>query len=178
MKSSKCGRYDLFYVQPSLVSRDWARPYEDNLRECKDATIINIRGVLPRSICGTYFRNGPGVFFKGGSDPFSRIRVAHPFDGDGAVLSIKFNSSDQAKFRIRFVQTAECVPCACHCDCEGQLSDTPLSSAQSIILNTAGMLQSSVASDGCHEELLERTSVGGSQRTCWMFLPGMQPTSL
>lgn len=88
--------------------------------EVKDATPINVHGELPRSVCGTYFRNGPGVFYKGGSDMTLGSRVAHPFDGDGAVISIKFDSSEQAEFRARLVQTAEYVPSDCHCAWTGR----------------------------------------------------------
>lgn len=108
---------DVVHEASAMLSRDWARPYEDNLREFKDPTTITVHGELPRSICGTYLRNGPGVFYKGDSNSSPRTRVAHPFDGDGAVISIKFDGGEKAEFRARFVQTAECAPWPCHCVC-------------------------------------------------------------
>lgn len=112
----------------TTLFRDWMRPYQQNLKEFKNATNIRIQGELPRSICGTYLRNGPGIFYQGtagsqdGKKHFMPMTaVAHPFDGDGAVVSVKFDGSAEAQFRVRFVETAEYVTsCPCvHFDGKG-----------------------------------------------------------
>ena len=53
---------------------------------------------LPKDLCGTYFRNGPGKFQEGQS------KVVHELDGDGFVLALTFQDG-RVCVRHRLVQT-------------------------------------------------------------------------
>ena len=60
-------------------------------------------GQIPLGLRGTLYRNGPGRLERGG------IHVGHWFDGDGAILAVYFNLSEQqgsASAIYRYVQTA------------------------------------------------------------------------
>ncbi|EFN55590.1 hypothetical protein CHLNCDRAFT_134121 [Chlorella variabilis] len=59
-------------------------------------------GRVPNELHGTLFRNGPGKFTVGTD------KVAHPYDGDGLILSITFRDG-RAFFHSHFVRTAEYV---------------------------------------------------------------------
>lgn len=56
---------------------------------------------LPKSLVGTYYRNGPAKYTVG-SD-----QVQHPFDGDGMILGVTFYGDGTAFVRYRFVRTAK-----------------------------------------------------------------------
>lgn len=61
---------------------------------------LAIEGSIPAALRGTFYRNGPGLFERGGQ------RYRHPFDGDGLVHAYRF--TDQGvSHRARFVRTAK-----------------------------------------------------------------------
>lgn len=62
------------------------------------ACIMQVTGTIPPELCGTYYRNGPGLHVT--NPRYSR----HTLDGDGMVLSIAFKDG-KAFFRNRFVRT-------------------------------------------------------------------------
>lgn len=91
-----------FPVVPSGLSYrrdDWQRGYESQEGEF-DYWLEpgEITGQLPADLQGTLFRNGPGRFTIG-SEP-----IAHPFDGDGMVCKIVFESG-RVHFSNRYVRT-------------------------------------------------------------------------
>lgn len=58
-----------------------------------------LEGHLPIDLAGTLYRNGPARLERGDD------RVGHWFDGDGAVLAVKF-SGGQAQATYRYVESA------------------------------------------------------------------------
>ena len=77
--------------------QDWQKGYESQLKET-DYWIENIEGEIPPELNGTLFRNGPGLTDVNGQ------AIAHPFDGDGAIVKIAFKNG-RAHFSNRFVRT-------------------------------------------------------------------------
>jgi all-trans-8'-apo-beta-carotenal 15,15'-oxygenase len=76
----------------------WHKAFADPAPEFP-TTILAIRsGAIPPGICGTLYRNGPGRLERGGE------RVGHWFDGDGAILAVKF-ANGAATGVYRYVQT-------------------------------------------------------------------------
>jgi all-trans-8'-apo-beta-carotenal 15,15'-oxygenase len=62
-------------------------------------TQLQVRwGKIPDGLSGTLYRNGPGRLERGGQ------RVGHWFDGDGAILAVKF-AGGAASGVYRYVQT-------------------------------------------------------------------------
>ncbi len=44
---------------------------------------LHVEGQLPSDLCGTLYRNGPGLFEVGG------VPYAHPFEADGAITALR-----------------------------------------------------------------------------------------
>ncbi|HEY6874323.1 MAG TPA: carotenoid oxygenase family protein [Geobacteraceae bacterium] len=79
---------------------DAARPYlglATTLREEHDYE-ARVEGAVPAELRGTLYRNGPGLFDRGG------LRKRALFDGDGMVQSFRFHD-DGVRYRNRFVRT-------------------------------------------------------------------------
>lgn len=85
----------------SYTRQDWQRGYESQRQESA-YWIDEIEGEIPPELCGTLFRNGPGLFEIEGSP------IKHPFDGDGMICAIAFTEG-RAYFRNRFARTAAFV---------------------------------------------------------------------
>ena len=64
--------------------------------ECDRA--VAVTGRLPTALAGTLYRNGPGLFERGG------VRKRHLLDGDGYVQAITLKDGE-ASYRTRFVKT-------------------------------------------------------------------------
>jgi all-trans-8'-apo-beta-carotenal 15,15'-oxygenase len=76
----------------------WHKAFADPAPEFP-TTILTIQsGKIPPGIFGTLYRNGPGRLERGGE------RVGHWFDGDGAILAVKF-ADGAASGAYRYVQT-------------------------------------------------------------------------
>lgn len=76
----------------------WMKSFQ-NIKEYHIPTQLKIiHGSVPRNIHGTYYKCGPGEFYKYDSS------VAHPFDGDGYVSSYHFHSG-KVYYMSRFVNT-------------------------------------------------------------------------
>jgi all-trans-8'-apo-beta-carotenal 15,15'-oxygenase len=83
---------------------DAARPYlglATTLREEYDYD-ASIEGKLPHDLQGTLYRNGPGLFDRGG------MRKRNILDGDGMVQSFRFDGG-RCRYRNRFVRTRKFV---------------------------------------------------------------------
>jgi all-trans-8'-apo-beta-carotenal 15,15'-oxygenase len=79
---------------------DEARPYlglATSLREEHSYEAI-VEGVIPDEIRGTLYRNGPGLFDRGG------MRKRNLLDGDGMIQSFRFHDGG-VHYRNRFVRT-------------------------------------------------------------------------
>jgi all-trans-8'-apo-beta-carotenal 15,15'-oxygenase len=64
--------------------------------------VPRVEGVLPPALRGTLYRNGPGLFDRGGG----RKRML--LDGDGMIQAYQFRNG-QVRFRTRFVRTKKYV---------------------------------------------------------------------
>ena len=83
---------------------DAERPYlglATSLREEHDYE-ARVEGVIPAGLRGTFYRNGPGLFDRGG------IRKRALFDGDGMVQAFLFHDGG-VRYRNRFVRTSKFV---------------------------------------------------------------------
>jgi all-trans-8'-apo-beta-carotenal 15,15'-oxygenase len=87
---------DTFSQGKPLWSRSIAQPAVEF-----GPTLLPIHsGQIPRTLRGTLYRNGPGRLERSGQ------RVAHWFDGDGAILAVHFTEQG-AMGLYRYVQTQE-----------------------------------------------------------------------
>jgi carotenoid cleavage dioxygenase-like enzyme len=77
----------------------WARAVLPPGVEFPPTELTVLSGSIPPGIRGSLYRNGPARLQRG------KRRVGHWFDGDGAVLGVRF-TSDKAIGTYRFVQTA------------------------------------------------------------------------
>jgi all-trans-8'-apo-beta-carotenal 15,15'-oxygenase len=91
------GKQTATYATHSYSREDWQRGY-NSLKEEFDYWIEDVDGKVPSDLCGTLFRNGPGLLDINGE------RLHHPFDGDGMICAISFKNG-RAHFRNRFVRT-------------------------------------------------------------------------
>jgi all-trans-8'-apo-beta-carotenal 15,15'-oxygenase len=57
-----------------------------------------IEGTIPRELCGSLYRNGPGLFERGG------VRKPHLLDGDGLIQRLSF-ANGRAHYQNAFVRT-------------------------------------------------------------------------
>ena len=78
--------------------QDWASAYCNVEKELSDLELQASQGQIPKELCGTLFRNGPGRLERAGQ------WVHHPFDGDGMIASMHFQNG-KASFSNRFVRT-------------------------------------------------------------------------
>src|SRR6266540_2846306 len=81
---------------------DAARPYlglATSLREEYDYE-ARVEGRIPSELRGTFYRNGPGLFDRGG------LRKRNLLDGDGLVQAFRFHERG-VHYRNRFVRTAK-----------------------------------------------------------------------
>ena len=63
---------------------------------------VSVEGKIPAALRGVFFRNGPGLFERGGQ------RYQHWFDGDGLVNAWRFTDSG-VSHQARFVRTEKFV---------------------------------------------------------------------
>lgn len=79
---------------------DASRPFlglATSLREEHDYEAV-VEGELPAGLRGTLYRNGPGLFDRGG------LRKRHLIDGDGMLQAFRFHDTG-VRYRNRFVRT-------------------------------------------------------------------------
>ncbi|KAG0051386.1 hypothetical protein BGZ83_003809 [Gryganskiella cystojenkinii] len=60
---------------------------------------VDIKGILPKDLVGTFFRNGPG------NNSVGSTKLTHPIDGDGLVVALTFPGDGHVHFNSRFVQS-------------------------------------------------------------------------
>lgn len=76
----------------------WGKSLAKPASEFGAAPLAIRSGALPQALRGTLYRNGPARFGRGG------IPIGHWFDGDGAVLAVRFTENG-ATATYRFVKT-------------------------------------------------------------------------
>ena len=62
-----------------------------------------VKGEIPNGLRGVLYRNGPGLFDRGG------LRKRCLIDGDGMVQMFRFDGDGTVHFRNRFVRTAKFI---------------------------------------------------------------------
>ena len=82
----------------SLSTPLWNKALAAPAPEFPPTQLPLLAGAIPPGLCGTLYRNGPGRLERAGQ------RVGHWFDGDGAILAVKF-ADGAASGVYRYVQT-------------------------------------------------------------------------
>jgi all-trans-8'-apo-beta-carotenal 15,15'-oxygenase len=86
-------------TSPQLTTKPlWNQALAQPAPEFPKTSLPIVSGAIPNGLCGTLYRNGPARLERGGK------RVGHWFDGDGAILAIKF-ADGAASGVYRYVQT-------------------------------------------------------------------------
>lgn len=89
-------------VQTLNIANDktpkWFKCLKRPVKEFPGTSLSVLQGVLPAELSGTLYCNGPAKFERAG------IRANHWFDGDGAVLAVRFGAG-QAQGTYRYVKT-------------------------------------------------------------------------
>ena len=83
---------------PQTSQPTWNRALANPGREFPLTPLSIVTGAIPAGLRGTLYRNGPGRLSRGDR------RVGHWFDGDGAILAVKF-ADGAASGVYRYVQT-------------------------------------------------------------------------
>jgi all-trans-8'-apo-beta-carotenal 15,15'-oxygenase len=84
---------------PALVAKPlWPKALAQPASEFPPTQLPILSGTIPFGLSGTLYRNGPGRLERNGK------RVGHWFDGDGAILAVKF-AGGNASGTYRYVQT-------------------------------------------------------------------------
>ena len=78
---------------------EWASAFRNVEQELTAVPVKAVRGTVPAELLGTLYRNGPGRLERAGQ------RVHHPFDGDGMITALRFDSGG-VTLTNRFVRTA------------------------------------------------------------------------
>ena len=84
---------------PLATTPLWGNAFAHPAPEFPHTQLPILTGVIPPGLCGTLYRNGPGRLERGGK------RVGHWFDGDGAILAVRF-ADGAASGVYKYVQTA------------------------------------------------------------------------
>jgi all-trans-8'-apo-beta-carotenal 15,15'-oxygenase len=84
--------------KPSTTKPLWVQALAAPAPEFPQTQLQILSGAIPTGLSGTLYRNGPGRLERGGE------RVGHWFDGDGAILAVKF-ADGAASGVYRYVQT-------------------------------------------------------------------------
>jgi all-trans-8'-apo-beta-carotenal 15,15'-oxygenase len=85
--------------QQHSSSSGWGTAFTQPLHDFPLTPLVPLEGQVPASLRGSLYRNGPILFERGGE------RIAHWFDGDGAILGVHFNGG-AATGVYRTVKTA------------------------------------------------------------------------
>ncbi len=78
--------------------KDWVSAYCNVEQELTNIELKILKGEIPKSLTGTFYRNGPGLVERAGQ------WIHHPFDGDGMIASMCFRNG-KASFSNRFIRT-------------------------------------------------------------------------
>ncbi|MEM9245391.1 MAG: carotenoid oxygenase family protein, partial [Cyanobacteria bacterium P01_F01_bin.153] len=77
----------------------WYSAMEEPATPFETQAIPVVEGRLPEDLSGTLYRNGPGQLVRDG------VRTGHWFDGDGAMLAVRF-AGGEATATYKYVDTA------------------------------------------------------------------------
>jgi all-trans-8'-apo-beta-carotenal 15,15'-oxygenase len=86
-------------TSPPLTTKPlWGNAFANPAPEFPQTQLPILAGAIPAGLAGTLYRNGPGRLERAGK------RVGHWFDGDGAILAVKFGDG-AASGVYKYVQT-------------------------------------------------------------------------
>jgi all-trans-8'-apo-beta-carotenal 15,15'-oxygenase len=83
---------------PSTTKPLWGNAFAHPAPEFPHTQLPILAGAIPPGLAGTLYRNGPGRLERAGK------RVGHWFDGDGAILAVKFGEG-AASGVYKYIQT-------------------------------------------------------------------------
>ena len=86
-------------ITPTVTPKAWAGAIAQPAQEFASTSLSIIAGAIPPDLQGVLYRNGPARLERQGQ------RVGHWFDGDGAVLAVRFGGG-QAAATYRYVRSA------------------------------------------------------------------------
>ena len=86
-------------MEKPTLTPEWASAFAQPAQEFTLSPLQIISGQIPAGLRGSLYRNGPSLFERKGE------RIAHWFDGDGAVLGVHFDGQT-VQGAYRRVQTA------------------------------------------------------------------------
>ncbi|ARV58535.1 hypothetical protein BZZ01_07670 [Nostocales cyanobacterium HT-58-2] len=86
-------------IDKKSTKKTWAQALAQPATEFPLTQLQILTGRIPEGLRGTLYRNGPARLERGG------IRMGHWFDGDGAILAVRFTDAG-ATAVYRYVQTA------------------------------------------------------------------------
>lgn len=86
-------------ISKPSTQKAWAKAISQPATEFPSTALPVLSGQIPAGLRGTLYRNGPGRLERGG------IHVGHWFDGDGAILAVRFTDAG-ATALYRYVQTS------------------------------------------------------------------------
>ncbi len=86
-------------ISPQLTTKPlWGKAFSHPAPEFPQTQLKVLAGKIPAGLSGTLYRNGPGRLERAGK------RVGHWFDGDGAILAVRF-ADGSASGVYKYVQT-------------------------------------------------------------------------
>lgn len=74
----------------------WAKAIAEPAKEFESDSLELLEGAIPKDLNGTLYRNGPAALSHG------EEKMSHWFDGDGAILAVKFNEG-KASAKYKYV---------------------------------------------------------------------------
>jgi len=72
--------------------------WKKGFKSCIEEICVVTNNSIPLDLCGTFFRNGPGLYEIG------KDQILHPFDADGMIFAATFKEGT-AVLRNRIIQT-------------------------------------------------------------------------
>ena len=88
------------HLRDPVFAADWVSMFSERpASSLSSYEILEIEGILPSNLTGTFFRNGPGTF--------NRSAVSASVDGDGMLSRITFTggSNNRVYFRNQMIET-------------------------------------------------------------------------
>jgi len=89
----------MYTLSKPSTRKAWAKVIAQPATEFPATELPVLSGKIPDGLRGTLYRNGPARLERGG------VRMGHWFDGDGAILAVKFTDAGVTGI-YRYVQTS------------------------------------------------------------------------
>jgi len=89
----------MYTISKPSTRKAWAKVIAQPATEFPATGLPVLSGKIPDGLRGILYRNGPARLERGG------VRMGHWFDGDGAILAVKFTDAGVTGI-YRYVQTS------------------------------------------------------------------------